>query len=259
MRPCTIIAALAAIAFSGVTSTTIPSPADNGYHAQNTNYYDASKIPPTKDITAHLDATLDVHINADVHTSILGLLHADLDASVAAKGIPDVLFNVNAHVLPLIKDLSVKLDTDIEANAALDLAVEAFTQIKIAIAGAVIDIRAVVNRNAADCLNLNGKPITANVAAEIFAQLLNAVVLSAALAVKVCTNVDLAEFANIVTDITANFAVIVGLVGQVAANVNIDLKALVSVIVKLCVDLNLTALVNAFVGLGINVGAAASI
>ncbi|KAJ3568622.1 hypothetical protein NP233_g5593 [Leucocoprinus birnbaumii] len=253
MRSFGTIAAFAAIALASVTSA-VPFPGAN--EVQTTNY-DAGKIPATVDITANLDAVLNANIDVDVHADVLGLI--DVDAKVDVNlGIPDVLVGVNAKILPLIK-ISVKLDAEIDAKVALDLAVKVFAEVKATVDVAVGDIKAVVNANVGDVLHLNGKPIDAKVTAEIFAQLLNAVVLCVALVAKVCVKVDLTALVSIVADITANLAVIIGLVGHVAADVNVGLAGLVSVIVKLCVDLNLTALVNVFVGLGINVNAAVTI
>ncbi|KAF5354202.1 hypothetical protein D9756_007025 [Leucocoprinus leucothites] len=256
MRSFAAIATFATLAFSALTSA-LPTP---GGVAPGNSVTNANNglIPATvtaQDIANNLNHVVsgnqvnvlsnnnEVENKRDVADTVAGLIPR------GGRGIPDVIVDVNAKVLVLIKDLTVKINADVDVHVALDLALKVFADIKVLIHAACVEIQAIVKADVSVALNLQGVVVDIKVFANILAQLVNAIVLAVALVVKICVSIDVSALLTIVADIVADLAIILGIVVKIAANIVVDLRVLLNVVVDLCVDLKLTALVKVFVNL----------
>ncbi|KAF5348553.1 hypothetical protein D9756_009636 [Leucocoprinus leucothites] len=237
MRAFATIATFAVLAFSAVTSA-LPSPAGAVANVVNGSPSAPTVAPSADDLKSNLYKAMQ-----PVPTPSGG--HG------GPKGIPDVLVEVNAKVLPLIKDLTVKIDAEVDVHVILDLAVKVFAEIKGIVHAACDDIKAVIKADVSVVLNLKGILVDVHVCAQILAQLLNVIVLAIALVVKLCVSIDVSVLLKIAASITADLSLIVKLVVSAVVGIDVLLKGVLSLVANICVGLKLNILVNVLAKLGL--------
>ncbi|KAL9709577.1 hypothetical protein Ac2012v2_007316 [Leucoagaricus gongylophorus] len=244
MRSFAAVVTLAAPAFSVVTSA-LPSstPYATAPYPSSAHELDVSSIvieAVVQNINVIVEDAANIKINLG---GSLNVPDVASDPTTGHKGVLDVLIEVTTKVAVLVQ--AAQITPDIDAHAALDLALQVFAQIQGILKDAVVDIQAIVDGDISVSLYLGGKAQDVKVIAEVLATLLEMVVLALGLAVEVCISADISALLAVVVDIAGVLSVIIGLVVKVAADVVVELQTSIQVIVHIVVGLKLQILAKA--------------